>query len=1676
MPDPQIAKQRIKQIFEYLKALNEHRNPSVRQIREQPWSLWLDDFPRHPSIEFPQRVALPSGKEIEESGNQPAYLLRVRRPKLTTAPTPPDELRDWLLAGWDDPFRNADVSESRNISDANGETQTVGFADDPGRPTALAGWIQKRDAWKEAELPARAAMIVFDKLYALHGTMEREGERYDLVVGDGVLSWQQQEGNIYHPILLQRVQLTFDPKKPEFRIVDADVGSELYTGLFQSVGDVDPRVLRCQREEYEAGGYHPFDQECSGVLEGFVNQLSAQGTFVGQKRPPIGAASPTIGRGAVLFLRSRTKGFGTAIQRVIESIEDRDEFCDAFHNIVGCGHTNPTKNGVQESTPPHSPERPAQDVLFGKPANPEQLRIARSLDRHGSVLVQGPPGTGKSHTIANLIGHLLANNQSVLVTSHTTKALRVLRNHLVEELRPLCVSVLESDLDSRQQLEQSVQAISRRLSESDADSLEREAGWFEKERSALIERLQSLQEQLKNARADEYRDLVYGGKGVSPSDAARTVAAGRGLHDWIPGPVTLGAPCPLSITEVQELYATNQSSRIEDDQCADRPLPEPSELSTPQVVASSFRQSGELTESGQLDRRYWSNARFTTAHISQLDFLVTDLKSVVTEFSVFDGWKLAAVDAGRNQLPDGGPWSHLLAKIDEAVEIARIVQTDIVVHGPEVVDESTLQPQLIAANELLKHLSEGGKLGWMSLAFRSTWKQALSNWRVKSRAPETVEQITAVQRLIAIKISRVELRLLWDGLMSSHGAPHSTELGDEPERSASQFSPVIRDTFEWWCKKWVPLEQRLRDLGFDWPRFIGEQPPDLNRYGEMRRSMEAVQLRLVGDLERTKDHLKALVLNKQMGDILGRLRTFDRPEVAALRKSLEDKNDEAYARSYQACVAAAERRKHALRRKELWAKMTRPSPRGGAIAEAWAEAIRQRRDVHGGNSPPGDALKAWEWRQHNDELDRRAEVDLEDLGRQIQEINDELKRLTNQLIDRKAWAGQVRRTGTAQRQALMGWLSIVTRIGRGFGRRVPQLRREAQMKMEECRDAVPVWIMPLSRLVENFDFSEPRFDVVIIDEASQCDVMALMALAIARKVVVVGDDKQVSPTAVGQKIDIIDNLIKLHLDGIPNAVLYDGKMSIYDLAKQSFSGLICLLEHFRCVPDIIQFSNHLSYDGTIKPLREQGSSPLTRSMVPYRVEGGVREDGKVNPVEAVTIASLIVAASKHTAYAGLTFGVISLVGEEQAMEIERLLLRHLTPDEYNRRRIVCGNSAQFQGDERHVMFLSVVDSPGNGPLRMSDRDETKQRYNVAASRAQNQTWVVYSLNYDVDLQPRDLRRRLIEHAIDPKAVTRDLELALARTESPFEQDVYERLVRHGYRVRPQWQVGRYRIDLVVEGQEGRVAVECDGDRYHPIEKLPEDMERQAILERLGWRFVRIRGSVFFRDRESTMAKVFAKLDELRVFPTARDVQVEVIDEAQQDPVDDVIRRAAELRSQWEEAESRGDTTVDTEVVNGTDAMPVEQEEQEVLADTESHSDDEWTSPSEVEESQVIPQPLLDDPPFPVQGSDTNSHSIATTEATSSPPESARQGESTSKVGNVPRRYLFDDLDELVVTEATSLQERIVQLVSRQPGLKGREIANALGVDKKEVNSTLHRYLSSQLRQDDEARWWPRCTS
>ena len=169
-------------------------------------------------------------------------------------------------------------------------------------------------------------------------------------------------------------------------------------------------------------------------------------------------------------------------------------------------------------------------------------------------------------------------------------------------------------------------------------------------------------------------------------------------------------------------------------------------------------------------------------------------------------------------------------------------------------------------------------------------------------------------------------------------------------------------------------------------------------------------------------------------------------------------------------------------------------------------------------------------------------------------------------------------------------------------------------------------------------------------------------------------------------------------------------------------------------------------------------------------------------------------------------------------------------------------------------------------MREGAYELVKKRYNVAASRARDQLWVVHSFDPHRDLKADDLRFQLLQHAQDPE---RGAPCASARdtsgAESPLEREVVKRLTEAGYRVKLQHERGALPHRHGGRRRRGkRLAVECDGDRYRSLESLAEDTARQAILERLGWQFVRIRGSAFYRDPDAALKRVFDRLAELGI--------------------------------------------------------------------------------------------------------------------------------------------------------------------------------------------------------------------
>jgi very-short-patch-repair endonuclease len=1495
-----IGRKRIEQVFRYLEALNQHRNPAKRRLDEQLWNLWLRDLPDHPCVRVGTLGASTNSTPDQDPLVQAAgddFVLRVRRPKLTKCPSPPDSLLPWLERGWEEPSGSVTVRSSRNEI-ARGQTIVLSFGDDTTRIDLLKTWRSLRESWAANELLARAAMTVFEKLYEIRGQIEREGENVELVLGDGTLSWKQPDGNIFHPIILQRLQLEFDPKQPEFTLVEADMPVELYSALFQSMPAVEGKTIATIRADLEQGKYHPLGKEdTSGFLRSVAAQLSPHGEFRPTEAARADDEHPVVGRSPVVFLRRRNLGFAVALDAAIQAIASAVDIPQSLLRIVGIEHS---AEDATESGTSHDWVECLQptDVLLSKPANAEQIRIAQRLDGHGSVLVQGPPGTGKTHTIANLLGHLLAQGKSVLITSHTTKALRVLRSHVVQDLQPLCVSVLDSDMESRKQLESSVDSIVSRLSLSDAGDMERRATELRTERAKLLDRYREVVEKLLHARFDEFRDLVLAGKSFSPSDAARAVSAGADHFAFIPGPVELGSCVPLSESELGELYRTNALLTADDEAELLAWLPPVDKLPTPNEFADLLAQRTLMTEASFSTREdLWAPGALD---VLALEAILQQSERTSIKIRNASLWQTQAMLAGLHGTDQASTWKSLLSLIDEAWSLKASSIDLILTHEPSLPSDWPAEELQTTAEEIWLHVTNGGGLSVARLVTRPTWKRFLREARVTSGGPKRSEHFDALRRSAQLNLLRVRLVSRWGKQITPLGGPAASELGEEPEVACRQLSEMIRRCLSWHVSEWEPFESAMKSNGFNFKRLLDEQPPRLLPGGELMRLADTLDGLF-------RDSLCARIAQIKLGTIDQRLRqayeTLSIPgedeqgaSVAGrLRSAIESEKPDLYRDSYLRLQDLYDRRKHLSRRRELLDKL-RP------VASGWAASIAARVGLHGNSHIPPSVAEAWQWRQLNDELDQRANVSLVDLQDGLSRLERAVKVCTAELIEQLAWAAQLRRTerNLQQKQALVGWLDTVKKIGKGTGIRVPKLKAEANRLMTACRGAVPVWIMPLSRVADNFDPRTARFDVVIIDEASQSDVMGLLALSMADKAIVVGDHEQVSPSAVGQDLTAVQHLIDEFLDGVPNAHLYDGQTSIYDLARQSFGGTIRLVEHFRCVPEIIQFSNQLSYEGAIRPLRDASSVTLKPHVIAHRVNNAFSE-GKRNEAEASELAALLIAATEQPEYTGKTFGVISLVGDEQAFLIDSILRRNLSEERFKlKHNILCGNPAQFQGDERDVVFLSVVDSSDGGVLRTREEQMFKQRFNVAASRARDQMWVVHSLDARSHLKPGDLRRKLIEYAEDPTRILKALESIETKVDSEFELEVAARLTRLGFRIIPQWRVGHYRIDLVVEGSGKRLAVECDGDRYHPIEKLPDDMARQAVLERLGWTFVRLRGSQFFRNPDNAMGPLLARLNNLGIEPAGNtDNQVTSVDAKGQELRDRVMRRAQEIRRSWQ---------------------------------------------------------------------------------------------------------------------------------------------------------------------------------
>ena len=1504
--------EKIIALYKYIAQLCALKYRVVKDVDKQYWTRYLKDIP-----DAPEYISLYYRDRVEEETSDDTVLLAVKKPDFQRCPEPHDVISEWLEPGWDHfsnevKFKNTLSQNDDNLG--NKEHESEKFSDSKQRISVFEAWKARRDTWVEKQRVIDKTRKFFAQLFELYTDMERESETLEMMVGNGIIK-EVGNNSINHPILLKPVKLQFDAEKNIISIHDTDTEPELYTLLFQEMREINHGAVKQLQESLRENYYHPLDRNDSpDFLKILTHRLCPDSHFIMDEQDKVSNADKIITTlNPVFFARKRIDGTLKTIEEIIKVIEETGRVPGHLIDLVDGGlieiPENENEPSIEEQLAAISGE--SISILLSKEANREQLEIAERIEHYNAVLVQGPPGTGKTHTIANLLGHFLAQGKSVLVTSHTKKALSVLKEKLPDEIKDLCVSVLD---DTNLDMVRSIDGITEFMSRHTANEFKRQDEIDSRQRASIMQQLAEVRKKIYIIKYKEFEPIVYNGDSYSPAEAAAFVNANAAELSYIPGKVKLSHPLPVTVEQLIKLYHSNVGITESEEKELACSIPAADALLSPSSFENDLRSSEKCKSrideiSKELNLNVDINLEKKSLHKKEGSLAnpfaqnpgaekLEQLSRYVDTFKNIDGWMInAAVDGNKG----GGyrqRWDKLINAIEDTAAYADSIVAEMLGHNFEIAP-NVISVQLSShLQKIIEIFQRKGKITKFDLLFNKSLEMVLASIQINGLPISSEKDCILVLNHLELQEKRNQTALLWNELIAKHDMIEFNTLGDEPERIGLRMIPNIKRYLDWYQEEYANMMQFVNQAGLCADAIFCESEMD-SELMRTEKMLDTVQKELPLYIE-LANHLITLCnieeRKRQMIQTLSEGKRKNSSTCNSLKESITSCNHESYTKHYQQLSDLYN--KYALKSlREEMLELIEP------IAPEWADAIRNRVGIHGELTCPQSINDAWKWKQFAGIIDSITAEPFEELQHKSVMLSRELHRITAKVAASRAWYNLMLRTerNLSMRQALQGWKLTVKKIGKGTGKNVPALRKQARELMVECQVAVPAWIITVNKAMESLNPTN-NFDVVIIDEASQSDISALGIMYMAKKVIIVGDDKQVSPMAVGVDVDKMNALRDMYIkDIIPAAHLYDAKTSLYDIAGTTFQPLM-LREHFRCLPDIVGYSNKLSYDFKIKPLRDASSTQISPAVVNFRVDGGTREGRqKINIKEAETLVALLMSCLEQNEYEYLTFGVISLLGNEQSEKIQQIILKRIDPVIIEQRRILCGDASHFQGDERDVVFLSLVDSnEGDGPLSMAGEgadQSRKQRYNVAASRAKDQLWVVHSLDYSKDLKSGDLRRDLLEYAENPKAFIQLAEKVKAKAESPFEEAVGKSLVASGYHLIQQKDVGAYRIDMVVQYKDKSIAVECDGESFHSgDEKVREDMERQAILERIGWKFIRIRGSEYYRNPESTMERVKQELNKNGILPET--VLEQSAAQEKSSLLDNIKIRASQILDEW----------------------------------------------------------------------------------------------------------------------------------------------------------------------------------
>ena len=1103
--------------------------------------------------------------------------------------------------------------------------------------------------------------------------------------------------------------------------------------------------------------------------------------------------------------------------------------------------------------------------LFPLPYNEEQFEIAKRLNEQDAVTVKGPPGTGKSHTIANLISHFVAQGKSILVVSHNAKALSVLKDKLPSGIQELAVSLVNEG-KGNESLKGSVNAIIRNLAqryeETKVTELERQLTILEGNYSDTLNQIYKAV-QANTTSLKIYNPITKEVENKSAYDWAvyhfeQTNYENQLLKDT----VSYETDTNRVAEQLVDLVAIGNNLKRDDFE----------------LINFQFLNDDTFIDLNEI-RKYDIKLKEINDKINPLDYIDIptnsideNLKNIVLNYeNIFKTLKTNLIAEKVYKHPNFRieVLVNILNENDglrKQIEVAnnKLLSYEIDLSAVQDTDADILHQQI---NQIIVKFGQNKTLNWF---VKSTLEKPLKRFfdcKLNFNPVIEIDQF----KILEVEINRLkclkQLSITFNKYLHSFGVTKQNDIQETLKKidfTAEFAKEIIEFNIQLKARNLPQISITSDDL-IDKIIYI----KNVNYYTEF----VSISTFLLESKQKLITHLKPHPIIYKIADAI---------------ENTDRASYELYLDEYRKC---REKQSQSLAFEKILNEV-------GKILPQTAMFVKNKCLI---NDQYTIDKKIIELDIFNLKLNNFLNFvtsqtnGSEKLLANLQTLKRSIEKQTAETISYKTWYHKSRKVSDTQKAALNAWLNDLINIGKGYGKNTSRNIASAITNMQVAKGAVPIWIMPQDTAVTFFpDASPEQFDLLIIDEASQCEISSLNLVFRCKKCLIVGDENQTSVVSDRSlfTIDRTNELLDKYLISHRFKTQFDvnnKNNSIYTISGVIYPNIVTLTEHFRCLPEIIGYSNKYVYNFDIVPLKTATEKTFGEPIEIYYVEDNLDDEYKPLIVQKVVdeIENYIIQFQAQQIKRLPTIGILTL--DSSNLKHQTLLIRQISQNELikqfeDKLELLIGTSREFQGDERDIMYMTITASHNIvekenrfeiKPPRAATTEEYMRIFNVAASRAKEKSVVIHSIHPDAVgiMNPDCYRKKLIDYYANIQNqtskpnVTKNLQSLLNKTDAnsgDFEKSVCKLLYNNGFGdyLFPQFEVGKYCIDFGLIVNNKKIAIECDGFTYHSgIMKIQEDINRQLILERAGWRFFRIQSTDWFYKNEKVSTDLIHWINE-----------------------------------------------------------------------------------------------------------------------------------------------------------------------------------------------------------------------